>query len=448
MSSITNPDNYVNNLKKRLIDRLKPLRVLTSGTRGVSIPLARSFYIMYIRSLLDYHAIHLSLLPTASLKPLEKVQNMAMRIILHCPMTTRIVNMLHELNLSTVTDRVHMLGTSFGAQCLAHFPSPAPAFTSKLVDITADHTKLQHVKKMHGCGLENWLRRIRCTLCPILHLVGRDPDSIKDEITSPIPADAMPPAWVRQPINIYFTPHNKSQNQLCAQTRASILETLSETAKEFPSPPIQMYCDGSLLQNGRAGAAYIAYDAGVPIRNYSHRLPNWSSSTHCELSAINSALSYLITEKISGVIVTDSQAALALVRNPPQHSSPLTASIHTRLHHANTLNLQISFVWIPAHVGFTNHDQVDKLAKKACLHPSPEVRLPISKSLIKRLLRDEARDEDEARVNTERPESGSIKHYDQFRGVGHCYGKHSTLTRACDIAVPYPSWIPVSLAEN
>lgn len=110
-----------------------------------------------------------------------------------------------------------------------------------------------------------------------------------------------------------------------------------------------------------------------------------------------------------------------------QHSSPLNSSIHTRLHQANLLNLQITFVWIPAHVGFNPHDQVDKRAKSACLHPNPEVQLPLSKALIKRLLHDEARDELDERSNA--------KHYDVYRGAGFMYGKSSTLTRACDIAV-------------
>ena len=433
-SQFEGPTQYLKDLEARLKSRIKLLQVITSGPKGVSVPIARNFYVMYIRSLLDYHAIHLSLLPPDKLKPFEKIQNSSMRIILHSPVSTRIINMLAELNLIPIAERINSLSVSFSTQCLAAFPSPASTFTGLLVDALSDRTALPRINRSCIANIGNLFQKVHAVLSPVLNSNYRPPSIIRKELTQQQLKVSLPPPWVRQPPDIHITPYQKSKNTPPLVAKFTILETVHQAAKLSPAPPVHIYTDGSLLPSGRTGAACIAFSSGKPIFSTSHRLPNWSSSTACELSAINSALEYATDHKCSSLIITDSQAALALIRTAPRLPSVLTSSIHSRLHLAFTLGLTISFVWIPAHVGHKPHDMADALAKDACNNPTPQVLLPLSKATAARILRDDVREEIQLRINAERPGSMSVKHYDQYRGVKHTYGKHRILTRRCDIA--------------
>ena len=69
--------HYVRNL---CLPRLAPLRLLANRGLGAGIPVLRMFYISVIRSLIDYGAPVLIQFGATQLRPLELVQNEAMRI--------------------------------------------------------------------------------------------------------------------------------------------------------------------------------------------------------------------------------------------------------------------------------------------------------------------------------------------------------------------------------
>lgn len=97
--------DIVNDLHRRLKERLKPSRTLTGKNIGINIKYARLFYMMFVRSLVDYNALHLINFPSSLLDKLEVVQNEAMRIILGAPRCTRIINMREELKPPTILER-------------------------------------------------------------------------------------------------------------------------------------------------------------------------------------------------------------------------------------------------------------------------------------------------------------------------------------------------------
>ncbi|KAK3895411.1 hypothetical protein Pcinc_000864 [Petrolisthes cinctipes] len=80
----------VTHVRDICLPRLAPLRVLANSGRGVGIPILRMFYISVIRSLIDYAAIVLVQFSMTQLRPIELIQNEAMRIILGCPRTAKI----------------------------------------------------------------------------------------------------------------------------------------------------------------------------------------------------------------------------------------------------------------------------------------------------------------------------------------------------------------------
>ena len=95
--------NYVRNT---CVSRLKPLQILANRGSGAGIPVLRMMYISTVRSIIDYAAPVLISYSEQELKKLEIIQNRAMRIILGCPMSTRIEIMRLELNLPSIMNRI------------------------------------------------------------------------------------------------------------------------------------------------------------------------------------------------------------------------------------------------------------------------------------------------------------------------------------------------------
>ncbi|XP_045133135.1 uncharacterized protein LOC123517195 [Portunus trituberculatus] len=69
----------VQDLVTRLQKCLTPLQWLTHNATGISIPVARTIYVSFIRSVVDYLSPALIQLPKSCLQPLEVFQNKAMR---------------------------------------------------------------------------------------------------------------------------------------------------------------------------------------------------------------------------------------------------------------------------------------------------------------------------------------------------------------------------------
>ena len=106
--SFHNTKNEITYVKNICTARLKPLQVLANKGHGVGIPVLRTMYISTVRSIIDYAAPVLVHYSQKDLRPLEVVQNEAMRIVLGCPRTTRIEIMRMELNVPSINHRVKL----------------------------------------------------------------------------------------------------------------------------------------------------------------------------------------------------------------------------------------------------------------------------------------------------------------------------------------------------
>lgn len=98
----------VDYLNQRCKTRLSALRAVAGNntTSGANIRIARLMYVGYIRPLIYYAAPALITQSSSSIRKLELMQNMAMRIIMGCPRTTKILNMRNELGLLSIRDRI------------------------------------------------------------------------------------------------------------------------------------------------------------------------------------------------------------------------------------------------------------------------------------------------------------------------------------------------------
>ena len=195
-----------------------------------------------------------------------------------------------------------------------------------------------------------------------------------------------------------------------------------------------IYTDGSLLTStGKAGCALVIHEQGEEKETRSLALPRWSSSTHCELQALAEAVQHATMNERNTLIVCDSQAALQSINSPRPVYGKLVSDIRKHLYLAEVAGQQYSivFTWIPSHVGIKGNDDADKSARAmAC--ESADIPECLTINQFKALAKCENKESTILRTNSQRPESGSIRHYDLFRDIKHNYGEGKQCTGPCD----------------
>ena len=235
------PNNYVKVLCDRLFRRLRPLKTLANRIAGANIKLCRTFYIAYVRSVVDYNSLQLATLSRSSLRPFETIQNRAMRIILGCPSSTRIVLMQKELDLPSIIDFIQQAATIAGVK-------------------VATTGNVNYVYEDSSCILKNMLTgdlTYDKTLHPqifsiIISNVRRQNVklSVEDEVTNPI----NPVEVISAKVNILVLPYDSQSN--ASIVKACWFESLHTVLTcDFKNmSPSLIYTDGSLnSSNGQAG---------------------------------------------------------------------------------------------------------------------------------------------------------------------------------------------------
>ena len=169
------------------------------------------------------------------------------------------------------------------------------------------------------------------------------------------------PPWLMERANVQVGMGNlrKEENPLVAQFVAN--EFLERNYKNF----LEIYTDGSVLDDGAAGAAFVVPEFNNMTHSFS--LPAVSVYT-AELVAILMALQHISdihTPPSAIVICSDSKAALSSIgSNSANAREDLVSEIVTTTHQLITRGTEVRFQWVPAHVSLSGNEKADRTAKK------------------------------------------------------------------------------------
>lgn len=159
-------------------------------------------------------------------------------------------------------------------------------------------------------------------------------------------------------------PLSKKEALLNPSHASSLFHELYENT---PPDIVNVFTDGSRLENGHAGAAFFIPSLQV---EEAFRLSNFTSIFSAELLAILKALEFLYNVELTQInIFYDSLAALKAICNYVPHEVRAIDSIRNiakSLLHSGTI---VSFIWIPSHVNIPGNVVVDRLASSCFSNP-------------------------------------------------------------------------------
>ena len=354
--------NYVHTI---CLPRLAPLRVLANRGLGVGVPVLRMFYISVIRSIIDYAAPVLVQFSAAQLRPLELIQNEAMRIILGCPRTTKLEVMRAELDLPSVVVRVSEMTCRTASRLLQadavplkqtlvtlHSDSRAPAtpFLRKLYTLLTDSGVLEAcLGLVHSLPQPTWHPSRVSVDIEKLALPKRD--------------------WFPHILQDHFM--TKLSNY--PRVRA-----------------VHIFCDGS-VDGSKSGCGVFIRDYVSPTQytdtEVARRLPGCLSSTRAELYAILESLHAVMALQKDVYLFVDSQAALLELLSPFPTDCDLVNRCLNSIRALEAAGARVHFTWVPSHVGIQHNEKADCLARQALqdnsVDPGTEYTLSFVQTRIK-----------------------------------------------------------------
>ncbi|XP_076039246.1 uncharacterized protein LOC143039200 [Oratosquilla oratoria] len=400
----------VNDLLDRLQARFNPIKWLATNSTGASLPMVRTLYTTFLRSLVDYLSPALCQLPRRALEPLEKFQNRVMRFILGCPPSTRIVNMQSELGLPSLVERIYANMAILSVKCLRS-PYLSPNFTATIRASLEPDSAPRLPLRPGG-------RNLVTTVCNTLRNLDIH---VPEETVEP----DLPPWRISLP-NVTFTPTSK--DDLPALQKQLALETIDSVSSKIPAAHV-IYVDGSVQADGRAACAMYSPTLQPPVEAgwIGRRLPVTSSSTFCELHGILDAVTYLVDCNVNGVIVCDSQPALHALSSPRPNYYRVVQAILTQLAVVHETSMVVSLIWVPSHVDLAGNDTVDRIAKAACAFVLDNERVVPSLTCLKNRIHAATHTITTRRRDAERATSVSIQHHDHFLPSRHKYRRRGPM---------------------
>ncbi|KAF0302217.1 putative RNA-directed DNA polymerase from transposon BS [Amphibalanus amphitrite] len=340
---------HCRSLRQRVRPRTAHLRKLTGREWGLQEQQLRVVASGYVRGALEHAAA--AWLPATSpthLGLLEVEMRAAARVVTGCPRSTPAHGLMAEAGLASVAERRTALAARLLAKARA-LPEDDPL---RAVADGEVRSRLSTVSGWRGVGEEAW-REAGIT----------PPISIEPLLPRPAaPWEPPPPVSFCLDVGAALPPSATDEQRR---------DAASHHLAGLPQCATWVWTDGSATEgvtNGGAGALIVwPDDETAEIRTPAGRI---CSSYRAEMVALRAALNHLLEHPAHTedpvVICTDSQSALAALREgPAAQSSPLGSEIWDALRRLTTGGRRIHLQWVPSHCGLGGNEETDRLAGEA-----------------------------------------------------------------------------------
>ena len=358
---------HIEYMQTAITKRLNIMRVLTSRSIGANSNVLRKFYVTSIRAIIDYAAPVLIIAKSDLLLKLDKLQNVALRIILGAPQWTNIKTMQEETGLIPIQFRIIQIATSFLLNVTRH-RNP----------LTIKDVLVNNLPRLDlPTGV--WSKHAKHLQEQYIPEAARNQD---------IPVTPDPPPWEPPAASFMVSlPQAGKKNTNPHELKTDALHRIAQLNQNKTAV---FYTDGSVTKDpSRAGVGVVIRALTNPTRpikkDISIRASDHTTTLQTELLAICAAVVASATSNFSSSIIhTDSLSALhAINAHIPSDNRRLISTIHQQLRKIADHGGQLILHWIPSHVGVPLNEMADQLAFTATQKQTIQVHTQPSKSHLK-----------------------------------------------------------------
>jgi ribonuclease HI len=327
---------HINYLIEDIRKRLAIMKVLSSISWGASKKVLRNFYIAYVRSKMDYASIIYNSAAPTVLEKLDKLQNVALRLILGAWKTSPILSMEVEAFIAPLSTRRRMLTSK---KYLKLMNSPWDNVTAESIDLTNTFNQTNHNPT------RSFAAEVKAILTTIQFKVKR-----------------------RNIEQLKYLPPWKS---LCEYVKLDMPDRVGFRDKEIFSTMCELqynnydkiFTDGSKIYQPEVSTSSSFYDEKTK------QTTNWKlhpdhSVLAAELFAIKQGLIIITAyqNNTNYVIFTDSRAAASLIASPTGTYAPIVNDIQELLLSLNNRK-RVAVQWVKGHADIVGNTVADLSAK-------------------------------------------------------------------------------------
>lgn len=318
--------------------RINIMKVLSSIKWGACKKVLRTFYIAFIRSKMDYASVLFCKAATSNLHKLDKLQNVALRLITGARKTSPILSLEVESYISPLNLRREML---IARQYIKLLYRPVEDETVRVLNITSAGKRGQIMgpSKSFMTNINNVMN----TYC------SRNWKRIPDRHFE------MPP-WINIRNNVFVSME-------CSDAVLNgYLERFNHLIQMKYKVYSHIYTDGSRIDQpdvSVASGVYIQSDATATC----WKLDPQHSVLSAELFAIKQALLIIKSknDNINYAIFTDSQSATLMIRRSPDTYNSILNQIQSLLIDLNR-ERHVVIQWIKGHANIKGNNVADRVA--------------------------------------------------------------------------------------
>ena len=344
-------ESHVKDLRKRCTKALNVIKVLSSINWGSDRDCLLRVYRSVIRSKLDYAGIIYGSARPSVLRHLDTVHHQALRLCIGAFRTSPVQSLYVVANEPSLKHRRSYLSLNHYVKLLGNRNNP---YRSSIAQ-----PRLGNFFQARPSAVPTFGLRMEKLMVEIGLPFQKD---------SILPSELyLVPPWRQNPPStcLDLAVLNKSVTPEALYT--NLFACHRHNNHDFKS----IYTDGSKTIT-HVGCAFVCGDSVI-----AQKLPVYTSIFTAELYAIVLALDFIIKQKHKKYIIySDSQSVLKALSSYQESSHTIVRQIKWQLVNLHSKDYDISFYWVPSHIGIKGNEDADAAAKSAVTISSLLLRIP------------------------------------------------------------------------
>ena len=338
---------HIKHLRTKCLKALNLLKVLAHTDWGADRKVLLRLYRALIRSKLDYGSIVYGSARKSYLRMLDTIHHQGLRLALGAFRTSPIESLLVEANEPPLHIRREKLALNYITKVKANPSNPA---NDIIFNPNYEPLYEKKPKAIPPIGIR---------LKPAIETAGLKLDTVREKKVPPVP-----PWTIKQPTILF----DLSKDKKSSTSPLEFNSKFNELKSNYPSHTA-IYTDGS-KDGTKVGCASVS-----ELHTNKMRLPDNSSIYSAEVLAISLALRFISScARKDFMIFSDSLSVLQSLHKRDT-SNPLVQKLLLQ-HHALSSRKNITFCWLPSHVGIQGNEEADSVAKSSLEMQPSIIKLP------------------------------------------------------------------------